>query len=596
MCPATSELISSYADGSGSYGALFDVVALDGVTLRGIDLNVDWHTDDEADVVVYARRGGWFGMQNEEKEWTHLLANTTLSRPDDFEDGGTMTVKLTSAMVPREDFAPLAMAAGETWGLYVCMSNADLRYTVGTNVGSTVSANPQLRILEGAGAANYPPFRSGTPEGGNVDYTYYAPRVFNGRLHYDHVRECPTDEPSGAPSAAPSSAAPTASPRVETTVSYAFYVEHDPDQSGELVVYDMTDGTRKVLARLVSGMDAVLTGYAEDDGLDVVSVATRVITPREIGYICVPTPPQECLPVSVDVEVTHNKTVSSNDVTYALLKHSTSLPRLIGGEMKIEYVGERAVETESRVTLNRVPGRKMGEGATAFFEGVVRDFLSGQASDGSAANDGVDILSVTVNDQTIGPLGTAPAYSAGLRDSAVRRRLAGNTNDVDIRVRGKYTPPPELDFGRMIEDSINANGRRLEEQLKKPSLSDRGADASGLEGLAAASSYFEEVVVEKAVEIRRRPASVIVDDEGASGALNIVAASLGVMILVLSSAFFLRPKRREVIFRSRSEAQPLNATGALGGEDLDHLGIGGKSKRRYKPRLSFSKSLNNGGR
>ncbi|EJK48383.1 hypothetical protein THAOC_32822 [Thalassiosira oceanica] len=249
MCPATSELISSYADGSGSFGALFDVVALDDVTLRGIDLNVDWHTDDEADVQAGRLRG---------------------RRDDDGQaherDG------------PEGGFRAASDGGGGDVG-----ANADLRYTVGTNVGSTVSANPQLRILEGAGAANYPPFRSGTPEGGNVDYTYYAPRVFNGRLHYDHVRECPTDEPSGAPSAAPSSAAPTASPRVETTVSYAFYVEHDPDQSGELVVYDMTDGTRKVLARLVSGMDAVLTGYAEDDGLDVVSVATRVITPREIG-------------------------------------------------------------------------------------------------------------------------------------------------------------------------------------------------------------------------------------------------------------------------------------------------------------------------
>ena len=309
--------------------------------------------------------------------------------------------------------------------------------------------------------------------------------------------------------------------------------------------------------------------------------------------ICVPTPPQECLPVSVDVEVTHDKSVSTNDVTYALLRHSTSLPRLISAEVtgntKIEYVGERAVETESRVTLNRVPGRKMGEGAQAFFEGVVRDFLAGQASSGASANDSVDILSVTVNDQTISPLGASAAYSTGLRDNAVRRRLVGNSNDIDIKVRGKYTPPPALDFGRMIEDSINANSRQLEEQLKKPSLADRGSESTDLEDLAV-TSYFEEVVVEKAREIKRQPVSVTVVEKGMSGTLSIVAALLGVMIFILSSVFFLRPKRRDVIFGTRSEAQPLNE-----GENLGHLGIGGKSTRRYKPRLSFSKSLNIGG-
>ncbi|EJK65118.1 hypothetical protein THAOC_14065, partial [Thalassiosira oceanica] len=308
MCPASSELISSYADGSGSYGALFDVVALDDVTLRGIGLNVDWHTGEEADV-----------------------AGRLPGRPDD--DG----------QAQERDGPEGGVLAARDGGGGDVGANADLRYTVGTNVGSTVSASPQLRILEGAGAANYPPFKSGTPEGGDIDYTFYAPRIFNGRLHYDHVQECPSEEPSAAPSAVP-----TVSPWVTTRVSYAFYVEHDPDQSGELVVYDMTDGTRKVLAKLVSGMDPVLTGYAEDDNLKVNSVETRVITPREIGYICIPTPPQECLPVSVDVEVRHDKTISTNDVTFALLK---TLPRLISEEVTgskdikdIEYVVNRADE------------------------------------------------------------------------------------------------------------------------------------------------------------------------------------------------------------------------------------------------------------
>ncbi|EJK58908.1 hypothetical protein THAOC_20932, partial [Thalassiosira oceanica] len=196
------------------------------------------------------------------------------------------------------------------------------------------------------GAANYPPFKSGTLEGGNVDYTFYTPRVFNGRLHYDHVRECPSEAPSTAPSAVP-----TVSPWVTTRVSYAFYVEHDPYTVSGAIMYDMSYWTRKVLDKLISGMDPVLTGYAEDDNLKVDSVKTRVMTPREIGYICVPTPPQECLPVFVDVEVRHDKTISTNDVTFALLK---TLPRLISkevtGSKEIEYVVHRAEAVTTRVS------------------------------------------------------------------------------------------------------------------------------------------------------------------------------------------------------------------------------------------------------
>ena len=106
------------------------------------------------------------------------------------------------------------------------MSNADLRYALGTSIGTTFSSNSELRIMEGAGAADYPPFKGGTPESGGVEYTFYAPRVFTGSVRYDYVAECS----SAAPSMFDHTPVPTPVPVLSTTVSYTFYVEHSQDK------------------------------------------------------------------------------------------------------------------------------------------------------------------------------------------------------------------------------------------------------------------------------------------------------------------------------------------------------------------------------
>lgn len=51
MCPEEAELISTFNDGTGSHGALFDVAAKTTLTLTGIDLNVDWHSSDVMEVL-----------------------------------------------------------------------------------------------------------------------------------------------------------------------------------------------------------------------------------------------------------------------------------------------------------------------------------------------------------------------------------------------------------------------------------------------------------------------------------------------------------------------------------------------------------------
>ena len=190
-----------------------------------------------------------------------------------------MSAKLESARIPRSAFKPLSMKAGETWSIYICTSVADFRYTLGTSIGKTFASNSELRIMEGAGAADWPPFGGGDPAAGGVEYTFYAPRVFNGRLRYDYVDECP----SAAPSIPGETAAPTSSPKSVTRVSYTFYIEHSPDILTNQITYDMSFGVRKILEEFIEGKDELLSGYTSDHDLAIDSIVTNVVLPSQIG-------------------------------------------------------------------------------------------------------------------------------------------------------------------------------------------------------------------------------------------------------------------------------------------------------------------------
>lgn len=246
---------------------------------------IDWNTDATAHVLVYAREGSWFGHQNNAASWTHLLVNTTLSRPHDFhnrsKDGAyiPISVKKNSAIVPRKAFTPLEMTIGDTWSLYVCTSIPDFRYTLGTSIGKTFAANPELRVMEGAGAADYPPFHGGKPETGGVEYTFYAPRVWNGNLRYDYVTECPSEAPSSLFTTPP----PSVTPSLTTTVSYAFYVEHSPKKLNGAVMYDMSFGVRAVLDKFTDGGEDILFKLDQQDGLVIEKVVPNVVSPSAIG-------------------------------------------------------------------------------------------------------------------------------------------------------------------------------------------------------------------------------------------------------------------------------------------------------------------------
>ena len=508
---------------------------------------MDWNEDVEADIIVYAKRGSWLSFQNDREKWTHVLVNATLYKPSSFPDrtGGSyisIEDKMASAIIPESAFTPLTIRQGETWSLYILSSIPDLRYTVGTAVGQVFASSPELDILEGGGAADYPAFGSGLPEYGGVEYTFYAPRIFNGNLRYEYFAECLSEPPS-------ISLAPTPAPILTTPVTYMFYVEHGPETPQSVVPGVMETASKTVLDGFLIDDTNELNELVIDDEFFISSVKAEFAAPDQMGFTCVPKPPNVCTPIAVQVEGKHLPSATSDQVAYLLYRQGSILPSSINVDgYRAVYVGKQAVETSNEITLSGVPSREMGDNEQAFFAQVVQKFLHDRVAGHPLDEDAMKILSVSVDEQTI------DAISSVSRVGGQRRRLGGS-NKINIKVKGQYRPPPEIDFGQIVEDSINADTEGLNRELKQ----------------SPGSIYFKEVDVVGSRQIKEKVETVIVLNDSTNplkGYLNMMAYGVAGMIVILLASFFLRSRRRAAIFGTKAEERVSLKKGAYHDEDF----------------------------
>lgn len=112
---------------------------------------------------------------------------------------------------------------------------------------------------------------------------------------------------------------------------------------------------------------------------------------------------------------------------------------------------------------------------------------------------------------------------------------------------------PEIDFGAIVEDSINADPETMAKKLKSPQP---GVESTDEGALAINSDYFQEVDVIGSKEIKEEIQTLIVLEDTTNhmkGTLNMMAVVVGSLIAILSAAFFLRPHRRAALFGSKSK-------------------------------------------
>jgi len=154
-CPfpsSSSTLTTTFASNNGAAGNMFDITAINDITINSFDVNMNSGITET--VEIYYKTGSYVGFETNAGAWT-LLGSTTVASA-----GINIPTPLNMSLGQN-------VTAGQTVGFYVTLTNNNIRYTDGTN--SYSDANLTLT----AGVGKTYPFGS-----------TFSPRTWNGNIIY----------------------------------------------------------------------------------------------------------------------------------------------------------------------------------------------------------------------------------------------------------------------------------------------------------------------------------------------------------------------------------------------------------------------------
>jgi hypothetical protein len=156
--PVASSLPTTFDGGNGQAGNMFDIVAINDLTIDSFDVSIDSGVTD--DVEVYFKTGTWVGFDADPAAWTLLTTVTGVTSAGD------------NVPTPLNQTLGVNVLAGEMVAFYVTLTTTTaINYTNGTATGALFASDDNLEFYEGSGKV-YP-----------FDTTF-EPRIFNGNIVY----------------------------------------------------------------------------------------------------------------------------------------------------------------------------------------------------------------------------------------------------------------------------------------------------------------------------------------------------------------------------------------------------------------------------
>ena len=155
---AQNSLTTTFDGGNGQAGNMFDVTAINDLTIDSFDVSIDDGITDT--VEVYVKAGTWVGFEEDAAAWTLLgtVADVTSAGQD--------------VPTPLNQTFGYDVMAGDTVAFYVTLTTSTaINYTNGTTVGALFVSDANMEVFEGAGKVY--PFAN-----------TFQPRNFNGNIVY----------------------------------------------------------------------------------------------------------------------------------------------------------------------------------------------------------------------------------------------------------------------------------------------------------------------------------------------------------------------------------------------------------------------------
>jgi len=150
---------TTFMEGSGSYGNMFDIVVHRDMIITSFDI----HTDMECSVEVWTRTGSYMNYTRSSSGWTKIV-DTNIEG----QGRGVPT------MIPHEDCTPVTLTSNSVQAFFITLHSSNLRYSrTSLPSGSVYSENDDLDILVGNGFYNY-----------SFGHHFFESRIWNGQINY----------------------------------------------------------------------------------------------------------------------------------------------------------------------------------------------------------------------------------------------------------------------------------------------------------------------------------------------------------------------------------------------------------------------------
>ena len=137
---------------------MFDLIAKKDISVTGFSIHVASNAMEMFE--IYTRGGSHVQFSRRPTAWSFEGSTIVFGKGEN-----------VATPVPGNAFAPINIGASMTKGIYVTITNPNMKYSIGTGTGSISIENSDLALLEGIGKAYA--FRN-----------TYEDRIWNGILYY----------------------------------------------------------------------------------------------------------------------------------------------------------------------------------------------------------------------------------------------------------------------------------------------------------------------------------------------------------------------------------------------------------------------------
>lgn len=160
-----------------------------------------------------------------------------------------------------------------------------------------------------------------------------------------------------------------------------------------------------------------------------------------------------CTTVNATIALKHaGGSPVSNEIVFEMLNHEENVTNSLAvDELRVTYIGDKSIESYNEITFEGLQS-KMNENRAASFKKSLSESVQGLLS-----NDGVDLLFVRIDYQSLGFLSMPQGRSRQLQEVGYL--------SVGIFLAGKCRPPL-VDFSRVVGHAVVANATAFERSLK----------------------------------------------------------------------------------------------------------------------------------